>query len=218
MPDRTNVVWMDVDTQYDFVSTTGAFGPTVAEWGVPRIVANLARLARFAAENRLTTVLASDAHVPDDPEFEDPIPPHCVVGTPGHQRIPETDLDPTIVIENRPDDLKLPLPEVDRLVVKVHKQHFAVGTNPNFASLVAALAPSHVFATGVATQGCVSASIQSLLDLGVEVSVVVDAVGPDILTEPGREAIERLNALGVRAVSTEDVCSGALTRLLGGTR
>jgi len=36
----------------------------------------------------------------------------------------------------------------------------------------------------VATQGCVKESIMSLLDLGIGVSIVVDAVGPDIYEEP----------------------------------
>jgi nicotinamidase-related amidase len=208
------LVLMDVDTQHDFVSPDGAFGPMIVEWGVGRIVPNLARLFAYAADRRLTTILPTDAHVPHDPEFVDGMPWHCVVGTPGHERIAETDLTPTLVIENRPDAFTAPLPMADRLVVKVHKQHFAVGTNPNFAALMAAIGPCHVMATGVATQGCVKASIQSLLDLGITASIVVDAVGPDIFTDEGRIAIEELQALGVNAVTTAEVCDGALESLL----
>jgi nicotinamidase-related amidase len=204
------LVWMDVDTQVDFISTSGAFGQQIAQWNVPRIVPNLARLARYAEEQKLTTILATDAHVPGDPEFSGPVPPHCVVGTPGHRRVPETDLSPTIVIENRAHDLVLPLPDTERLVVKVHKQHFAVGSNPNFSPLMKELAPHHVFTSGVATQGCVMASIKSLLELGIPVSVVVDAVGPDIYEEPGRLAIKELTSLGVTALTTDEVCAGTL--------
>lgn len=201
---------MDVDTQIDFISPSGAFGQQIARWNVPRIVPNLAQLARYAEEQKLATILATDAHVPGDPEFSGPVPPHCVVGTPGHQRVPETDLSPTVVIENRAHDLVLPLPDTERLIVKVHKQHFAVDTNPNFSPLIKELAPYHVFTSGVATQGCVTASIKSLLELGIPVSVVVDAVGPDIYEEPGRLAIEELTLLGAKALSTGEVCAGAL--------
>jgi nicotinamidase-related amidase len=202
------LVLMDVDTQGDFMLPGGALAriPNVA-----RIIPNLKRIFDYAKEHSLTTVLATDAHVVDDPEFSKfNFPAHCVVGTPGHQRIPETDLVPTLVVPNRPDSFSAPLPDVERLVVMVEKQHFAVGTNPNFAALVAALGPCHFVATGVATQGCVKQSILSLLELGAPVSIVVDAVGPDIQEETGRAAIEELTGLGVTAVTTEDVCSGAL--------
>jgi nicotinamidase-related amidase len=202
------LVLMDVDTQGDFMLPGGALAhiPNVA-----RIIPNLKRIFGYAKEHHLTTLLATDAHVVDDPEFlKYNFPAHCVVGTPGHQRIPETNLIPSLVVPNRQDSFSPPLPDVERLVVMVEKQHFAVGTNPNFAALIAALGPCHVVATGVATHGCVRQSILSLLQLGVPVSIVVDAVGPDIQEEAGRAAIEELSGLGVAAVTTEGLCSGAL--------
>jgi nicotinamidase-related amidase len=207
------LVLMDVDTQEDFVSSEGAFGAQITLWNIARIVPNLARIFDYAAAQNMTTLLPTDAHVHDDPEFTDGVPAHCVVGTSGHNRIPQTDLEPTLVIENRPGSFSGALPEVDRLVVKVLKQHFAVGTNPNFAALIEAIGPCHVLATGVATQEGVKASIQSLLDLGVSVSVVVDAVGPDIYEEPGRLAIEELVGLGVATITTDEVCAGGLSDL-----
>jgi nicotinamidase-related amidase len=203
---------MDVDTQFDFVSTEGAFGEHVASWHIERIVPKLQQIARYTAERNITTILPTDAHVPHDPEFADDIPEHCVIGSVGQRRIPETDIEPTITIENRAGAFDGHLPPTDRLVVKVNKQHFAVGTNPNFAALVEALGPCHVFATGVATQGCVAASIGSLIELGVPVTVVVDAVGPDIYEDAGRAAIEQLEALGVLTVTTDQLCEGALER------
>jgi nicotinamidase-related amidase len=206
------LVLMDVDTQEDFMLPGGALArmPNVA-----RIIPNLKRIFDYAKEHRLTTLLATDAHVPDDPEFSTyNFPQHCVIGTTGQQRIPETDLTPTLVVPNRPDSFVAPLPDVEHLVVRVEKQHFSVGTNPNFAALLAALGPCHIVATGVASGGCVKQSILSLLELGASVSIVVDAVGPDIQEEMGRAAIDELGRLGVRPVTTEDVCSGALENQL----
>jgi nicotinamidase-related amidase len=214
-PDKKKLILMDVDTQEDFMLPHGAFGTLTSAVNVGRIIPNLKRIFDYAADRNLTTILATDAHVPDDPEFSKfGFPAHCVVGTQGHQRIPETDLAPTLVVPNQPDAFAAMLPQVERLVIMVHKQHFAVGTNPNFAALIAALGPCHVVATGVATQGCVRQSVQSLLDLGVPVSIVVDAVGPDIREETGRLAIEEMKSLGVTAFTTEEVCSGVLEQNL----
>lgn len=189
----------------------GAFGRLGRIANVGRIVANLKRIFDYAADRKITTLLATDAHVTDDPEFSTyGFPEHCVVGTQGHLRIPETDVVPTLIVPNRPDFFIPPIPSSERSVIMVHKQHFAVGTNPNFAAVMEALGPCHVFATGVATQGCVRQSIQSLLDLGVPVSIVVDAVGPDIYEETGRLAIEEMKTLGVTAVTTDEVCAGVL--------
>lgn len=209
--EKKNLVLMDVDTQEDFMLAHGAFGKLRGIASVERIIPNLKRVFDYAAERHLTTILATDAHVPDDPEFSTyGFPAHCVVGTSGFLRIPETDLIPSVVVANEPDAFSSPLPQTDRLVVMVHKQHFAVGTNPNFPKVIEALGPCHVFATGVASNGCVKQSILSLLDLGVSVSIVVDAVGPDIHEEPGRAAIEELKLLGVTAFTTDEVCSGIL--------
>jgi nicotinamidase-related amidase len=212
---KRTLVWMDVDTQEDFMLPHGAFGKLKAIANVERIIPNLGRIRDYVAEHRVTTILATDAHVPDDPEFSTyGFPAHCVLGTSGHLRIPETDLEPTFVIENKPNSFTGSLPEVDWLKVMVHKQDFAVGTNPNFAALIEALGPCHVFATGVATQGCVARSIKSLIDLGVPVSVVVDAVGPDIEEEAGKVAIAELEALGVSPITTEAVCNGEMEKAL----
>jgi nicotinamidase-related amidase len=212
---KKTLVLMDVDTQEDFMLAHGAFGKIRGISNVARIIPNLKRIFNYAADQRITTILATDAHVPDDPEFSTyGFPAHCVVGTTGYLRIPETDVAPTLVVANKPDAFAAPFPAADRLVVMVHKQHFAVGTNPNFPAVVEALGPCHVVATGVATQGCVKQSIQSLLDLGVSVSIVVDAVGPDIHDETGRQAIEDMKSRGVIAVTTDEFCSGAVEQQL----
>jgi nicotinamidase-related amidase len=204
---------MDVDTQEDFMLAHGAFGKLGRIANVGRIIPNLKRVFDYADERKIATLLATDAHVPDDPEFSAyGFPAHCVLGTTGHLRIPETDVPPNLVVPNKPGSFTPPLPNSERPVIMVHKQHFAVGTNPNFAAVIEALGPCHIFATGVATQGCVRKSIESLLDLGVSVSIVVDAVGPDIYEEVGRQAIEEMKSMGVTAFTTDEVCSGVLEK------
>jgi nicotinamidase-related amidase len=58
-------VFVDVDTQVDFLDPAGAlFVP-----GSTEIVPNLARLTRFAREHGIPILASADAHTPDDPEL-----------------------------------------------------------------------------------------------------------------------------------------------------
>ena len=79
------VVFFDVDTQADFMNPTGSLYVKGAETIVP----NLKKLMDFARANNIPVLSSADAHAPDDPSFSE-WPPHCVVGTPGQFRIPET--------------------------------------------------------------------------------------------------------------------------------
>jgi nicotinamidase-related amidase len=78
-------VFVDVDTQRDFLDPDG----TLFIRGAEAIRPNLARLAAFAREHRIPVIATACAHEPDEADPE-PFPPHCLVGTPGADRIEET--------------------------------------------------------------------------------------------------------------------------------
>jgi nicotinamidase/pyrazinamidase len=198
------IVFLDVDTQVDFIDPQGSlYMPHAAS-----ITGNLKRLVDYALEHRLLLLQATDAHVVNDPEFTTfGFPSHCVVGTLGHQRIDATAVGATLVLPNRAGAYKPPLGT--HRVVRVEKQAFSVGSNPNFAALIDDLGPCHVIAFGVATEGCVKQSVLSLLKLGVPVSIVIDAVG-HANPASGEATLEELASLGVRPVSTDDACNGLL--------
>ena len=89
-PDRP-VLW-DVDTQVDFVLPHGRLYVPGAEEAVPQ----MRRLVAWARERGVVHVASADDHEPNDPElsaapdYETTYPPHCLRGTPGAARIPET--------------------------------------------------------------------------------------------------------------------------------
>ena len=83
-----NTVFIDVDTQLDFLLPAGALYVPGAEALIPAI----ARLNRHAAAHGIPLISTVDAHPGNDPEFRS-WPAHCVAGTLG-QRKPEATLVP----------------------------------------------------------------------------------------------------------------------------
>jgi len=93
-----NLIFWDVDTQVDFILPEGKLYVLGAETIIP----TLARLTDWAARHKVLVVASTDAHQPDDEEFTQ-YRPHCLVGTPGQRKIPETTLLPqfTITVSGR---------------------------------------------------------------------------------------------------------------------
>jgi len=92
----SSIVFWDVDTQADFIYPDGKLYVLGAETIVP----NLKRLTEWAANNGVMVIASACAHQEDDAEFAQ-YPPHCLVGTPGQKKIPETRLPNALVIPNR---------------------------------------------------------------------------------------------------------------------
>jgi nicotinamidase/pyrazinamidase len=197
-------VFLDVDTQVDFMLPTGKLYVPGAE----RIVPNLQRLMTYARAHGIPVVSSADAHSPDDPSFAE-WPPHCIVGTPGQRRIPETQFPSATVIRNQPGAFRAPRDWRGQTIVE--KQEYNVSTNVNFDALLASLGRRRFAVFGVATEYCVLSSALALRKRGLPVDLVVDAVQP-ITEEGGRKAIEKMRAAGVRLVSTDDICQSKTHR------
>src|SRR5436305_547061 len=107
------VIFWDVDTQYDFMHADGKLYVPEAE----RIIGNLKRLTDYAHGHGICVIASADDHVKshaeisDTPDWRSTFPPHCLRGTPGQQKIPETALRDPLVIEPARADPKAP-PEV----------------------------------------------------------------------------------------------------------
>ena len=204
MTSVTRVFW-DVDTQVDFMRPDGKLYVDGAE----TIVANLRALTDFAHGNGIRIVASSDNHDPGDdelsevPDFVESFPPHCLRGTEGQARIPETALQDVLVVE--PEDSAV---EVVRRVqnhsgdILFHKHYFDVFTNPSAGPVVEALEIDEVVLYGVALDVCNRYAVEGLLlrHPGVAITVVSDAVRA--INEDGREAL--LNSWRRRGVGLVD--------------
>ena len=171
------IVW-DVDTQVDFVLPHGKLYVPGAEDTLPA----MKRLVEAARAAGLIHVASVDDHELTDPEisaepdFESTYPPHCLRGTPGAEKVPETKQRDPLPITDVPYPPGL-VPQLvgGRREFVILKKNFDVFRNPNTLPLLEALAPDEVILFGVATDVCNKAAIEGLLDEGVSVLFVEDA-------------------------------------------
>jgi nicotinamidase/pyrazinamidase len=195
------LVFFDVDTQVDFMRPSGS----LYIQGAQAIVPNLKKLVDFARQHRIPLLSSADAHSPDDPSFAQ-WPPHCVMGTPGQFRIPETSFPSSIVIANRPGRFDPPGEWAGQFIIE--KQEYDATTNVNFDDIIKSLGPRRYVVFGVATDYCVRGTALGLRKRQMPVDLVTDAI-KEIKPQDGRKAIEEMVAAGVRLVTTADVCSAA---------
>jgi nicotinamidase/pyrazinamidase len=163
-------VFVDVDTQIDFLFPAGALYVPGAE----RLLPAIARLNHYAAAQGIPLISTTDAHREDDPEFR-LWPPHCVAGTTGQLKPAET------------------LVGAGQIVVE--KQALDVFTNPDFSALLDSLAADRYIVYGVATDYCVRCAITGLLATGKLVSLVTDAIAA-VNSEDGARTLSEFAARG----------------------
>jgi nicotinamidase/pyrazinamidase len=184
--------------------------------GAEGIVERLARLTEHARAEGVAIVHTADDHEPGDDEirdegadFHDTFPPHCLRGTPGAERIPET-APPPGVVEVAWDGRGFDAAAVAAAPeVLVHKKRFDVFSNPATQDVIDALAPSTVVVYGVALDVCDRYAVEGLLERGdVEVVLVEDATAA-IDAARGAALLEEWAQRGVRVVQTDDVVGAA---------
>jgi nicotinamidase/pyrazinamidase len=194
-----SLAFLDVDTQVDFILPTGSLYVPGAE----QIVPNLQKLMAWATGQRIPILSSADAHPPNDPSFAQ-WPPHCVTGTGGQRRIPETELPSAVVIPNRSGAFHPAGRPSGQIIIE--KQEYDVSTNANFDAVLAWLGKRRFVVFGVATEYCVLSSARALRRRGLPVDVVVDAIRA-ITEEGGRKALQEMMEAGVRFVTTAEVCA-----------
>ncbi|WP_031496974.1 cysteine hydrolase family protein [Bryobacter aggregatus] len=142
-------LYLDIDTQLDFVFPAGALYVPGAEWILPQVE----KLNREAIEQGHSLLATVDAHTENDPEFVS-WPPHCVQGSLG-QRKPE----------------RLTVPGLRIL----EKQNVNCFTNPQMEEFLREKGITRAVVYGVVTEICVLHAAYGLLDRGIEVTLRTDA-------------------------------------------
>jgi nicotinamidase/pyrazinamidase len=166
------VLW-DVDTQVDFVHADGKLAVPGAESALPAM-ARLVESARVAGIPHVASAddhELTDAEISESPDYSTTYPPHCLRGTRGAQKVPETEQD---------DPVPLALTDVPERWFRgreflLLKKHFDVFTNPNADRLLELLEPDEVVLFGVATDVCNDAAIRGLVERGRRVIFVEEA-------------------------------------------
>src|SRR3954468_12702099 len=95
-------IFVDVDTQLDFLFPAGAlYAP-----GAENITDTLRRLTYYASQSDIKIISTADAHTENDAEFK-VWKPHCVAGTTGQLKLTATVLGKPYVLSNREGALEL---------------------------------------------------------------------------------------------------------------
>jgi nicotinamidase/pyrazinamidase len=194
-------IFVDIDTQHDFMDPRGALYVPGAE----QIVPNLKRLLAAAIEHRIPVVSTADHHAADDPEFATyGFPAHCVAGTPGAQRLPQTLLaDRAILDPDEPLD-DLPALMASHAQVIFRKRMLDIWTSVPARRLVDQIHAAAWYVFGVATDYCVKSAALGLAKAGKPTYVVADAV--KAITPAGEKAaLGEMSAAGVKFVTTDEV-------------
>ena len=171
------ILW-DVDTQVDFVEPGAMLYFEGAEEARPAmaILVEAARAAGVVHVASCDQHELSDPEISEQPDFESTWPPHCLLGTRGAEKIPETkQLDP----------LPLPLVPVPQPILRrvlqgrtellIPKKQYDPFTNPNTETMLDMLDPDEILLFGVATDICDDAAVRALLRRGRRVAFVEDA-------------------------------------------
>ncbi|MFL5969069.1 MAG: cysteine hydrolase family protein [Gaiellaceae bacterium] len=166
------IIW-DVDTQADFMLPAGKLYVRGAEQTIPA----MERLVAAARAAGVVHVASADDHeltdseISDTPDFETTYPPHCLRGTRGARKIPETEQEDPVPITLE----ALPQKYLAGREFLLLKKNFDVFTNPNAERLLEYLDPDEIVVFGVATDVCNDAAIRGFLQRGRRVRFVEDA-------------------------------------------
>jgi len=203
-------IFWDVDTQHDFMRADGKLYVPGAE----SIIPNLKRITDYAHGHGVRVVASADDHVAghrelsDAPDWKQTFPPHCMRGSAGQRKIPETALrDPLVIEPERQDPARLAARlHAHEGDVLLHKHWFDVFTNENTDAVIGALQPRTIVLYGVATDVCDRYAIEGMLERhpAIRLFVVADAtraIDPDaqehLLRQWGEE--------GVRIIETNEL-------------
>src|SRR6267143_4653211 len=204
------VIFWDVDTQHDFMKADGKLYVPDSE----HIIPNLKRLTDYAHGHGIRVIASADDHVmahaeiSEHPDWQSTFPPHCLRGTPGQDKIPETALRDPLVIEPEPQDDTALATRVKshRGDILFHKHRFDVFSNPHVLPVLDVLNPHDIVLYGVALDVCDKYAIEGLLQHRPQVRLfaVVDAMKP-IDRDVAEHLLKEWGEEGVRLVKTSEV-------------
>ncbi len=213
------VIFWDVDTQSDFMKPDGKlYVPDAAH-----IIPNLKRLSDYAHGHGIRVIASADDHVTEHaeisehPDWQSTFPPHCLRGTPGQRKIPETALRDPLVIEPASCDPQALGERVraHRGDILFHKHRFDVFTNENVMTVLEVIDPDDIVLYGVATDVCDKAAVEGLLERRphTRLFVVTDAV-KGIDKDISEQLLKEWGEEGVRLVKTKEVVEEGLVEEL----
>jgi nicotinamidase/pyrazinamidase len=198
---KKDIVFWDVDTQFDFMRPEGRLYVPGAE----NIIDQISQVRKFALENGFSIIASTDWHstnnleISDNPDFKQTFPPHCMADEPGSERVGYLGELP---IEYIPND-KMDADALGKLINKeqfhivIRKQNTDVFSNPNTVELIELIAPKTVVVFGVALDVCVDQALRGLCTFpDIKLCLLKDATkGLEI--KPADELLNEFQQMGI---------------------
>ncbi|MBN2314368.1 MAG: isochorismatase family protein [Sedimentisphaerales bacterium] len=198
---KEDMIFWDVDTQYDFMQPDGRLYVPGAE----TIISNVSDVRRFALEGGYSMIADIDWHsydnteISDEPDFKETFPPHCMAGEPGSERIGFLGDVPirTIPIDEMDDGAIRELLRDEQFHIVIRKNSLDVFDNPNTDKLVRLIEPKRVIVFGVALDFCVYYVVKGLCKFpDIRICVLKDAV-KGLEVRPKQEIFDEFKQMGV---------------------
>lgn len=194
---KNKSVFIDIDTQFDFMDPKGNLYVPDAE----DIIDNIKKLFDYARKHKIKILSSIDAHKVDDPEFQ-LFPAHCVKDTHGNQKIEDSICRDSIIIENVKQNVTESMLNHEQIIIE--KQSHDIFDNKNSDKVIAGVNATDYVVFGVATDYCVKVAVLGLLKRGYKVYLVTDAT--KATTQEGeKEAFKEMKDAGAFFTNTEDL-------------
>jgi nicotinamidase/pyrazinamidase len=176
-----------VDVQNDFCP-----GGALAVPDGDRVVEPLSRIAGFFAAAGLPVLASRDWHPPETKHFRDfggVWPPHCIQNTPGAEFHPDLQLPKGTLVISKGSN-----PDSDAYSA-FDGQSSDGGC---LGDTLATLQVDHLYVGGLATDYCVSASVLDARKLGLEVTILIDAIAAvEVVAGDSAKALDLMKSAGV---------------------
>jgi nicotinamidase-related amidase len=198
-------IFYDIDTQLDFIALDGKFHVEGAEAIVPK----LKTLTDLAHDQKVRIVCSVDCHAPGDPMLKSwggKYPDHCLAGTPGQQKIPETAPLNPIYLKNKeyaPQEIQEVLDHQGEIIFQ-RQQFEALANNAHLRAILRLVLRPYkdIVIYGVYVEICADREITALVGLGPKLHVVKDAVVGG--TVP-KSFFEKWQQAGVELITLDDL-------------
>ncbi len=208
-------IFWNVDTQYDFMRNDPSFKGALPVPDARSIEGNLEQLTKYARLHTLRIINTADWHtaasaeLSSTPDYKTTFPPHCLQKTIGAAFVPATAPYAPHVVDWQD---KVIYPSIIALAKEIilYKDKFCIfAGNPHTEKVLETIKPDRAVVYGVATNVCVHYAVMGLLERGVEVVVVEDAI-KELPNLPLEETINQWTAKGAKLVKTKDVVEGRI--------
>ncbi|MCA9249920.1 MAG: isochorismatase family protein [Phycisphaerae bacterium] len=199
-------VLMDVNTQNDFLRADGAC--PVA--GREDLIRSLRRMVAWAKRNHAPVISSVDCHRDREVRFTR-LPPHCIDGTPGQQKIDFTLFGSYVKVEGD-NTLVVPIDlfrNHQQVIFRKRTTDFLA--NPKADRFVSSLPATNYVVYGLGIEGSVKSIALGLLARHKHVTVVVDACGSWCASD-AEQALRLMDAKGIELTTVDQFVANQLPR------